>query len=144
MWGYQTHSQCLLPGVVLWPNIPLKKQGIRMLPPMSEPTPMTEPAAPSMLPSPPEPRGTGDKQWESRDKSVEVDFIWTIIVNKSPHRVNKVRLPADTNIFVFEEKNGNIKCICSLNVWNKQRYYYKNKATRLTMVWLQSLRLKLP
>lgn len=74
-----------------------------MLPPMSEPTPMTEPAAPSMLPSPPEPRGTGDKQWESRDKSVEVDFIWTIIVNKSPHRV-KVRLPADTNIFVFEEK----------------------------------------
>lgn len=43
-----------LPGVVLCPNIPLKKQGIRMLPPMSEPTPTTAPAAARMLPSPPE------------------------------------------------------------------------------------------
>lgn len=52
--------QLLLPGVVLWPNTPLKKQGMRMLPPMSEPTPMTAPAAPRMLPSPPEDTKTED------------------------------------------------------------------------------------
>lgn len=46
-------SRCFSPGVVLWPNIPLKKQGSRMLPPMSEPTPMTDPAAARMPPSPP-------------------------------------------------------------------------------------------
>ncbi len=50
----QLELELLLPGVVLWPNIPLKKQGIRMLPPMSEPMPITAPAAPSILPSPPE------------------------------------------------------------------------------------------
>lgn len=46
-------ARFLSPGVVLWPNIPLKKQGSRMLPPMSEPTPMTEPPPAKMLPSPP-------------------------------------------------------------------------------------------
>lgn len=57
----------VLPGVVLWPNIPLKKQGMRMLPPMSEPMPMTEPAAPSMLPSPPEAR-RGKRGWTERER----------------------------------------------------------------------------
>lgn len=42
-----------LPAVGLWPKTPLKKAGIRMLPPMSEPTPMTEQAAAKTLPSPP-------------------------------------------------------------------------------------------
>lgn len=42
-----------LPVVGLWPKIPLKKAGIRMLPPMSEPTPVTEQAAARTQPSPP-------------------------------------------------------------------------------------------
>lgn len=42
-----------LPVVGLWPKTPLKKAGMRMLPPMSEPTPMTEQAAARTLPSPP-------------------------------------------------------------------------------------------
>ena len=39
-----------------------------MLPPMSEPTPMTAPAPPSMLPSPPE----ANTEREERDESVDV------------------------------------------------------------------------
>ena len=38
----------------LWPKMPLKKEGMRMEPPMSEPMPKAEPAAPWRQPSPPE------------------------------------------------------------------------------------------
>ena len=44
----------ITPEEALWPKIPLKKAGIRMLPPISEPMPMTLPAPPTKLPSPPE------------------------------------------------------------------------------------------
>lgn len=50
----------LSPVEVLWPNIPLKKAGIRMLPAMSEPMPMTAPAPARIEPSPPETE-RGDK-----------------------------------------------------------------------------------
>ena len=46
------HFICLL-GVGLWPNMPQKKAGMRMLPPISEPIPMTDPADPIKAPSPP-------------------------------------------------------------------------------------------
>ena len=40
--------------VALWPNTPLKKAGIRIEPPMSEPRPIGEPPDPTAAPSPPE------------------------------------------------------------------------------------------
>ena len=52
-WGGEEIPTPALPVVGLWPKTPLKKAGIRMLPPMSEPTPMTEQAAARTLPSPP-------------------------------------------------------------------------------------------
>ena len=38
----------------LWPNTPLKNEGSRMEPPMSEPRPRGEPPLPTAAPSPPE------------------------------------------------------------------------------------------
>lgn len=60
-----------LPVVGLWPKIPLKKAGIRMLPPMSEPTPMTEQAAARTPPSPPawEETQQGTPQCKSSSKA---------------------------------------------------------------------------
>ena len=37
----------------LWPKIPLKKAGILILPPISDPIPTTEPPADKIQPSPP-------------------------------------------------------------------------------------------
>lgn len=62
----------LLPGVVLWPNIPQKKLGIRMLPPMSEPMPTTEPAAAIRLASPPQ-AGIEEKNGEREGRDELVD-----------------------------------------------------------------------
>lgn len=59
-----THT---LPVVGLCPKTPLKKAGIRMLPPMSEPTPMTEQAAASTLPSPP----AQEKTWHNPTRFME-------------------------------------------------------------------------
>ena len=42
------------PGVGLCPKMPLKKAGMRMLPPTSDPTPITDPPPPTIPPSPPE------------------------------------------------------------------------------------------
>lgn len=49
--------------VGLWPKTPLKKAGIRMLPPMSEPTPITEQAAARTPPSPPAQEKIKQKPW---------------------------------------------------------------------------------
>ena len=42
------------PGEGLWPNTPLQKAGIRIEPPMSEPSPKGEAPLPMAAPSPPE------------------------------------------------------------------------------------------
>lgn len=57
-----------VPVVGLWPKTPLKKAGIRMLPPMSEPTPMTEQAAARTPPSPPAREKTREKPQAYRAK----------------------------------------------------------------------------
>ena len=43
-----------MPPVGLWPNTPLKKAGMRIEPPTSEPSPIGEAPAPTIAPSPPE------------------------------------------------------------------------------------------
>lgn len=48
------HQVIVLPWVGLWPKMPQKKEGILMLPAMSEPIPMTAPAPARILPSPPD------------------------------------------------------------------------------------------
>lgn len=55
MW-HLSYTHQFLPAVGLCPKMPLKKQGMRMLPPMSDPTPITEAPLPIILPSPPEKR----------------------------------------------------------------------------------------
>ena len=51
------------PEVALWPKIPLKNAGMRMLPPTSEPTPHAVPAADTRQPSPPEEPPTVRPVW---------------------------------------------------------------------------------
>lgn len=57
IWHVHAHT----PGVPLCPNMPLKKQGMRMLPPISDPIPITEPPLLRILPSPPSGRRVEEK-----------------------------------------------------------------------------------
>lgn len=66
-----------LPGEGLCPKTPLKKAGMRMLPPISEPTPITEQAAARVQPSPP--RQNAKYSFKIR-KLAKILFPWNIFV----------------------------------------------------------------
>lgn len=59
--------------------MPLKKQGMRMLPPMSEPTPIKEAPLPIILPSPPE-KDRDSEKMVMAEKKVAFDHTSVLIV----------------------------------------------------------------